>query len=59
MGEFYQALKEPALKKLDALKQAQIASIDSLKNDPPLPELKELPPHPYYWAPYVLVGNWL
>lgn len=59
MGQFYQALKEPKLKKSDALKEAQIASIDSLKNNPPLPELKDLPPHPYYWAPYVLVGNWL
>jgi CHAT domain-containing protein len=58
MGQFYQGLKEPSAKKLAALRNAQLSLIKSLKVNPPFEELKQLPPHPYYWAPYVLVGNW-
>lgn len=58
MGQFYQELTKPAEKKLDALRSAQLSLIDSLKVQPPFEELKTLPPHPYYWAAYVLVGNW-
>jgi CHAT domain-containing protein len=57
MGQFYQQLKQ-GKPKLDALRTAQIKLIDSFKVNPPFEELKSLPPHPYYWAPYVLVGNW-
>ena len=48
MTEFYQALGESQATKAQALRQAQI-------------ELLETPQyqHPIYWAPYVLVGNWL
>jgi CHAT domain-containing protein len=58
MGEFYQNLKQPGAKQADALRKAQISLLESLKTNPPLPELQNLPPHPYYWSPYVLVGNW-
>ena len=58
MGEFYQNLKKPGGKQADALRNAQVSLLESLKQNPPFPELKNLPPHPYYWAPYVLVGNW-
>ncbi|MBF2019483.1 MAG: CHAT domain-containing protein [Hydrococcus sp. C42_A2020_068] len=58
MGQFYQALKEPGAKKLAALRNAQLSLIKSLRVNPPFEEFKQLPPHPYYWAPYVLVGNW-
>jgi len=58
MGQFYQELKKPAEKKLDVLRSAQLSLIESLKVKPPFEELKALPPHPYYWAAYVLVGNW-
>ncbi len=58
MGQFYQELKKPAEKKLDALRSAQLSLIESLKVKPSFEELKALPPHPYYWAAYVLVGNW-
>ncbi len=58
MGEFYQDLKQPGGKQADALRNAQLSLLKSLKMNPPFPELKNLPPHPYYWAPYVLVGNW-
>ncbi len=58
MGKFYQQLKKTGEKKLDALRVAQLSLIESLKNKPPFDDLKVLPPHPYYWAPYILVGNW-
>ena len=58
MSQFYREFENPSAKKADALQKAQLSLIESLRTNPPLPELKELPPHPYYWAPYVLVGNW-
>ena len=58
MSQFYRELENPATKKVNALQQAQLSLIQSLRVNPPLPELKQLPPHPYYWAAYVLVGNW-
>ncbi|KAB8331909.1 CHAT domain-containing protein [Scytonema tolypothrichoides VB-61278] len=58
MGKFYQDLKKPGEKKSDALRMAQLSLIESLKTKPAFEEIKALPPHPYYWASYVLVGNW-
>ncbi len=50
MIKFYHNLSRTDLKmsKAEALRQAQIGL---LKN----PEYN----HPYFWAPFVLVGNWL
>jgi CHAT domain-containing protein len=50
MTEFYQKLTQPDVNitKAEALRQAQLAL---LKN----PQYS----HPYFWAPFVLVGNWL
>ncbi|WP_017718158.1 CHAT domain-containing protein [Kamptonema formosum] len=50
MTEFYQKLTQPQqnITKAEALRQAQLAL---LKN----PQYS----HPYFWAPFVLVGNWL
>ncbi len=50
MTEFYQKLnqKNTNLTKAEALRQAQLALVNS----------KEYR-HPFYWAPFVLVGNWL
>ncbi|MDJ0569462.1 MAG: CHAT domain-containing protein [Pleurocapsa sp. MO_192.B19] len=59
MSQFYREFENPTAKKADALQNAQLSLIKSLRARPPLAELKQLPPHPYYWAPYVLVGNWL
>ena len=58
MSNFYRQLENPEMTKADALRQAQLALVKSLRANPPSPELKQLPPHPYYWAAYVLVGNW-
>ena len=48
MAQFYQSLTQPGISKSQALRQAQLAL---LKN----PQYA----HPYYWAPLILVGNWL
>jgi CHAT domain-containing protein len=58
MSEFYRQLSNSQIKKVTALQQAQLSLIKSLRTHPPLPELKQLPPHPYSWAAYVLLGNW-
>jgi CHAT domain-containing protein len=47
MKTFYQGLNQPDLSKVKALQRAQKA----IKNDPDLN-------HPFYWAPFTLVGNW-
>ncbi|MBD2021757.1 CHAT domain-containing protein [Leptolyngbya sp. FACHB-36] len=48
MGQFYKALRNTSLTKAAALKRAQL----TLLSDPQYR-------HPFYWAPYILVGNWL
>jgi CHAT domain-containing protein len=48
MVEFYKQLAKPNVSKAEALRNAQIAL------------LKESAfKHPFYWAPFVLIGNWL
>ena len=47
MQKFYGSLTQPdGVSKAEALRVAQRAT-------------REQYPHPYYWAPFVLVGNWL
>lgn len=48
---FYQELQKPDLSKAQVLRNAQLKFLDK---DSPLPYQ-----HPRYWAPYVLLGNWL
>ncbi|MDJ0706580.1 MAG: CHAT domain-containing protein, partial [Leptolyngbyaceae cyanobacterium MO_188.B28] len=48
MGQFYAQLTNPDTTRAEALRQAQL----SLLNNPQYR-------HPLYWAPYVLLGNWL
>ncbi|MDX2228175.1 MAG: CHAT domain-containing protein [Leptolyngbyaceae cyanobacterium bins.349] len=43
---FYQELANSQRSKAEALRQAQLALLKELK-------------HPFYWAPFILVGNWL
>ncbi len=47
MSRFYQGLRNERLNKAEALRQAQLALI----GDPQTA-------HPFFWAPFVLIGNW-
>lgn len=48
MAEFYQELTQQQISKAEALRQAQLKLLQQPKYQ-----------DPYYWAPFVLVGNWL
>lgn len=48
MAQFYQALVQPGVSKAEAVRKAQLNLIQT-------PQFS----HPYYWAPFILVGNWL
>jgi CHAT domain-containing protein len=48
MSSFYQGLKSGGYTKAQALRQAQLSLLQS-----------EGYRHPSYWAPYLLIGNWL
>jgi CHAT domain-containing protein len=51
MGDFYENLaKNTQVSKAQALREAQINLLRSTDSEYT---------HPYYWAPFVLVGNWL
>ena len=48
MVEFYKQLSQPNMSKAQALRQTQISLIKQSGFK-----------HPFYWAPFVLIGNWL
>lgn len=48
ISEFYKAFLQPQTTKAQAVRAAQLAMLQT-------PEFQ----HPYFWAPFVLVGNWL
>lgn len=48
VGEFYRQLVDPTITKAEALRRAQLSVLKT-------PRYQE----PGYWAPYILVGNWL
>ncbi len=50
MNRFYENITQPQVKfnKAHALRQSQLALIDNRRFN-----------HPYYWAPFVMVGNWM
>ncbi|ELR99023.1 CHAT domain-containing protein [Gloeocapsa sp. PCC 73106] len=47
MAKFYKSLSQPGVSKVEALRQAQLSLLRS-------PQYQ----HPFYWASFVLVGNW-
>jgi CHAT domain-containing protein len=49
MKQFYDEILNRNITKAEALRQAQLTVLA-------IPEFRK---HPYYWAPYVMVGNWL
>ncbi|MDZ8032695.1 CHAT domain-containing protein [Nostoc sp. DedSLP04] len=71
MDVFYAKLKQGTFTKAEALRQAQIALINTSKNTESKQrgssiEIEALPSnvsdrlsHPYYWAPFILIGNGL
>ncbi|NEQ52194.1 MAG: CHAT domain-containing protein, partial [Leptolyngbya sp. SIO3F4] len=48
MDHFYKALAQPEVTKADAFRQAQLALMQDSRFSTP-----------YYWSPFVMVGNWL
>lgn len=46
--QFYQALTQPGITRAEAVQQAQLSLLHHPKFQ-----------HPYFWAPFILVGNWL
>lgn len=48
MSQFYDALVQPNTSKARALRQAQLLMLEEMEYR-----------HPFYWSPFVLVGNWL
>jgi CHAT domain-containing protein/tetratricopeptide (TPR) repeat protein len=50
MAQFYATLDKPGVSKAAALRQAQLSLLRSSQTQYH---------HPYYWAPFVLIGNWL
>lgn len=48
MAEFYNQLSQPGVTKAEALRRAQLSILQQGRYS-----------DPYYWAPFVLVGNWL
>ncbi len=48
MSQFYRELANKQLNKAEALRQAQLALLKHPKYQ-----------HPIFWAPYILLGNWL
>ncbi len=49
MVKFYQELANPEVTKAEALRRAQMAILKE-------PKYRQ---HPFYWAPFIIVGNWL
>jgi CHAT domain-containing protein len=48
MPEFYKAMLQPDTSKAQALQQAQLTVMKDKQHE-----------HPYFWASFILVGNWL
>ncbi len=48
ISEFYRKLKDPKFSKAEALRAAQLALL-----------AQERFRHPFFWAPFLLIGNWL
>ncbi len=48
MVEFYKQLSQPRINKAEALRKTQLVFLQNSDFQ-----------HPFYWAPFVLIGNWL
>jgi CHAT domain-containing protein/Flp pilus assembly protein TadD len=63
MDAFYAALQQPGVSKADALRQAQVALITGDLSNLNLTDAEQEQmqnfTRPYYWAPFILIGNGL
>jgi CHAT domain-containing protein len=48
MSDLYKQLVKPGINKAQALQSAQLQLIKSKRRS-----------HPYYWSPFILIGNWM
>ncbi|HWS97929.1 MAG TPA: CHAT domain-containing protein, partial [Candidatus Methylomirabilis sp.] len=48
IAHFYEALKDPTVSRGAALQRAQQALLRSREYR-----------HPFYWSPFLMIGNWL
>ncbi|MBE9167866.1 CHAT domain-containing protein [Pleurocapsales cyanobacterium LEGE 06147] len=55
VAEFYRKLRQPGMSKARALQAAQIKLIEAKRR----PEINNQYDNPYYWAPFIIIGNWL
>ena len=64
MIEFYRAYQKPNFNKAEALRQAQLALLQEpdkttvAKTMKPADASAKEFAHPYYWSPFILIGNW-
>jgi CHAT domain-containing protein len=69
MKDFYQLHQEQKLSKAEALREAQLDMLngtqDQIVADKKVPasthfkvDPKKPYAHPFYWAPFILMGNW-
>jgi CHAT domain-containing protein len=63
MVNFYRILKQGKVtSKIEALRQAQLqlAGLEDLldKNNPTVKRKRTKYTHPYYWGPFIMIGNW-
>lgn len=60
MSAFYGILSTDKLTKTEALRQAQISLITgdwkAISHNVPVAAVSDFS-HPYYWAPFILIGN--
>ncbi|RCJ18690.1 hypothetical protein A6S26_28320 [Nostoc sp. ATCC 43529] len=54
VAEFYSKLRESKMSKAQALQSAQLKLINAKET-----EIDIQHNHPYYWAPFIIIGNWL
>ncbi|NER94617.1 MAG: CHAT domain-containing protein [Symploca sp. SIO1B1] len=55
MAEFYANLRRSGVSKAKALQAAQLTLIEAKQTE----EIKGKYAHPYFWASFILIGNWL
>ncbi len=59
MRRFYRLRNEqPGMSKAEAMRQAQLSLLRSEVPQENINDPKKIYAHPYFWAPFILIGNW-